>query len=261
MNGHLLKTFFHTHYPQDLAYEWDNVGLQVGSINAPIKGIMICLDVTKEVVSEALKHGCNYIVSHHPFIFKPMRSVLTDSYRGQVLEQLIKHDVNLYVSHTNYDLGHQGMNHVLATKLELNNVSVLEYTSDTHGIGRVGTWAEAKPLEEAIQWIKTRLNVSTARLILHPSHQAKRVKTIAISGGSGASHMFAAKKADADLYLTGDISYHQAHDMLQLGLSALDIGHYAEHHFKEALRDELTAFGIDVPIFLSQTEHDPFIFV
>ncbi len=261
MNGHVLKAFFNTHYPQDLAYDWDNVGLQVGSVNAPIKGILICLDVTKEVVAEAIEHGCNYIVSHHPFIFKPLRNILTDSYRGQVLEQLLKHDLNLYVSHTNYDLGHQGMNHVLATKLELTKLSVLEYTTDDYGIGRVGSWTKAKPLEEAISFIKARLDVSTARLILHPKHQAKSVQTIAISGGSGASHMFAAKKAEVDLYLTGDISYHQAQDMLQLGLSALDIGHYAEHHFKDALREELRNFGLDVPIVLSQHEHDPFTFV
>ena len=261
MNGNQLKQFFNTHYPQDLAYDWDNVGLQIGSSNAPIKGILIALDVTKAVVEEAIDKGCNYIVSHHPLIFKPLKNILTDSYRGQVLETLMKHDINVYVSHTNYDLGHQGMNHVLAQKLDLLSPEILEYTDETYGIGRVGAWAEEKPLDEAIAFIKTRLDIPMARLILHPKHTNKSIKTIAISGGSGASHMFAAKRAGADLYLTGDISYHQAHDMLQMGLSAMDIGHYTEHHFKEALKKELLDSGIEADIHISETEVDPFTFV
>lgn len=261
MNGSPIKQFFQTHYPLEKAYDWDNVGIQIGSLNRAITGIMIALDVRKAVVEEALKLQCNYLVVHHPLIFKPLKNILTDATRGQLIETIIKNDLNIYVAHTNYDVGLSGMNGTLADKLELENLRVLELFEDQTGIGRVGTWSQAVPLEEAIQTIKARLEIPQARLILHPKHKDKKIQTLAVSGGSGASHMFAAKQAGADLYLTGDISYHQALDMLDMGLSALDIGHFTEHHFKKALKAELEAYGIEAPIHCATTEHDPFDFV
>jgi len=261
VNGSRIKQFFQTHYPLEKAYEWDNVGMQIGSLNRDITGIMIALDVRKTVLEEALQHNCNYIVVHHPLIFKPLKHILSDTTRGKLIETIIKNDLNVYVAHTNYDVGRTGMNGALADALGLENTRVLELLDDDTGIGRVGTWPHALPLESAIQTIKERLNIGQARLILHPKHQDKQIQTLAISGGSGASHMFAAKQAGVDLYLTGDISYHQALDMMDMGLSALDVGHFIEHHFKRALKKELEAFGLDVPIHTASTEHDPFSFV
>jgi len=258
MNGSLIKRYFETHYPTTLAYDWDNVGLQIGSLNKEITGILLTLDVTKEVVDEAIKKGANLIIAHHPLVFKPLKNILTDSYKGKLIEKLIKHDIAVYVSHTNYDLGHQGMNTMLARKLNLQNQEILEFETEEHGIGRIGD-IEPMTLDEVIDYIKDKLDIKHARLI--NKKNGKKIKRIAISGGSGASHMFAAKFKDADLYLTGDISYHQAHDMLQMGLSALDIGHYAEKHFSEALKNEFEAEGFDVKIYISDHDLDPFTFV
>ncbi|MFW5865340.1 MAG: Nif3-like dinuclear metal center hexameric protein [Candidatus Izemoplasmataceae bacterium] len=258
MNGQLIKRFFDDKYPIDLAYEWDNVGLQVGTLNKEIKSILISLDLTKEVLDEAIKLKVNLIITHHPLVFKPLYNILTDSYKGRLIETLIKHDIALYVSHTNYDLGHSGMNQVLADLLDLKNQRPLEMVTPTNGIGKIG---EIKPLpmNEAITYIKEKLNMKNARLISKNAN--KKVKTIAISGGSGSSHMFAAKKEGADLYVTGDISYHNAHDMLQMGLNALDIGHYAEKNFKKALKQELIDAEIDCPIYESSIDLDPFKYV
>ena len=258
MSGIKIKQFFEQHYPLDLAYEWDNVGLQVGSLNKALSGVLIALDVTKEVIEEAIKEDCNVIISHHPLVFKPLSSINTDAYKGKMIEMLIKNDIAVYTSHTNYDLGHEGMNTVLANKLGLKNQAVLEYETETHGIGRIGE-IDPLPLSEAIAYIKEKLHVDHARLITKKN--GKTVKTIAISGGSGAHHMFAAKFKGADLYVTGDVSYHHAHDMLQMGLTALDIGHYAERNFMAALKKELTEFGIDAPIVTSRVDLDPFTFV
>ncbi|MFP4287361.1 MAG: Nif3-like dinuclear metal center hexameric protein [Candidatus Izemoplasmataceae bacterium] len=258
MNGQLIKRFFDDKYPIDLAYEWDNVGLQVGTLNKEIKSILISLDLTKEVLDEAIKLKVNLIITHHPLVFKPLYNILTDSYKGRLIETLIKHDIALYVSHTNYDLGHSGMNQVLADLLDLKNQRPLEMVTPSNGIGKIG---EIKPLpmNEAITYIKEKLNMKNARLISKNAN--KKVKTIAISGGSGSSHMFAAKKEGADLYVTGDISYHNAHDMLQMGLNALDIGHYAEKNFKKALKQELIDAEIDCPIYESSIDLDPFKYV
>lgn len=258
MNGIMIKRLFDSHFPLDLAYDWDNVGLQIGTLNKEVNGILITLDVTKEVVEEALKNNCNFIIAHHPLLFKPLKNILTDAYKGQLIEQIIKHDITVYVAHTNYDLGHQGMNKVLANQLGLVNQTILEYETETHGIGRIGD-IEPMTLDNAIKMIKTRLNIPYARLIT--SKPKKTIKRIAISGGSGASHMFQAKLKHADLYLTGDVSYHQAHDMIQMGLQGLDIGHYAEKVFSAALNELLLQEGFECPIHQSQINLDPFILV
>ena len=258
MKGTAIKQFFDEKYPLDTAYEWDNVGLQIGTLNKTITGVLITLDVTKDVVSEAIKNHCNLIIAHHPLIFSPLKKVTTDAYKGQLIAMLIKEDIAVYVSHTNYDLGNTGMNQVLADRIGLENQTILEMVSETHGIGRIGTILPM-PLEKAVNVIKEALMIDTARLITNTSE--KLIETVAISGGSGASHMMAAKMQGADLYITGDVSYHRAHDMLQIGLTALDIGHYAEHHFASALKAELEHFGITVPIHISDLNLDPFVFV
>ncbi len=259
MNGMIVKRFFDAHYPLDLAYDWDNVGLQIGTLNKEITGALLTLDVTKDVVDEALDKGCNLIIAHHPLIFTPLKSVLSDTYKGQVIEKLIKHDIALYVSHTNYDLGHAGMNAVLASRLNLKDDDVLEMVTETHGIGRIGKLHKKMPLKEAVEYIKQCLEMPHGRLIT--SNPNKDVLTVAISGGSGASHMFEAKKKGADVYITGDVSYHQAHDMLQMGLTALDIGHYAEKHFAKALMNELVEYGATFTIYESEINLDPFNYV
>lgn len=259
MNGTIIKQFFDTYYPLDLAYDWDNVGLQVGTLNKTVSGVLLTLDVTKDVVKEALDKNCNVIIAHHPLIFTPMKQIISDAYKGQLIEMLIKHDIAVYVSHTNYDLGHDGMNTVLANKLNLQDPEILEMVSETHGIGKIGKLKEKMPLSEAVAYIKKALAMKHGRLITNKPE--KLVQTIAISGGSGASHMFEAKRKGADLYITGDVSYHQAHDMLQLGLTAIDIGHYAEKHFALALKQALIDYGAEFAIYESDIDLDPFTFV
>ncbi len=259
MNGVTIKRFFDEKFPRDLAYEWDNVGLQIGTLNKEITGVLLTLDVTKDIVDEAIKKRANLIIAHHPLIFKPMQNILTDSYKGNVLERLIKEDIAVYVSHTNYDIGHDGMNTVLAEKLGLKNTEILEMLSESHGIGKIGDFEPMK-LSEAIPTIKKRLGMKAGRLITNRSGD-KVIKKVAISGGSGASHMAMAKYKGADLYITGDVSYHQAHDMLQLGLSTLDIGHYVEKHFMTALKHQLEDYGLTCPVYESSIDQDPFTYV
>ena len=258
MEGLKIKHFFDTNYPLDLAYEWDNVGLQIGNLDKAITGIVIALDLTLEIIDEAIEKGANLIISHHPFIFRPLKNILTDTYKGNVIKKLFQNDLTLYVSHTNYDLGHHGMNTVLAEKLGLRDSEPLEMVDEAHGIGRIGK-VDAMPLEAAIKHIKSALNIDHARLIAKTNPTS--IKKIAICGGSGSSDMFEAKRKGADIYLTGDISYHQAHDLLQMDMIGLDIGHYAEKHFAKALKQELNDFGVDCPIYVSEEDLDPFKFV
>lgn len=247
--------YFNIHYPDNLAYDWDNVGLQIGSTNDTVTGIHIALDLTLDVIEEATNQGANVIITHHPFLFKSLSRIDYDTYEGHIIKALIDNNITVYAAHTNYDIGANGMNKILADKLGLKDQRPLEMITDNEGIGRIGT-LKKRTLRDFIVHVKDRFDLTTVRLISNKKHLD--VETVAILGGSGAdSDLRHAHQENVDIYLTGDISYHQAHDILHLGLSALDIGHATEHHFAEGLKAELdTAF--DLPITISAIDFDPF---
>jgi len=107
------------------AYEWDNCGLCAGDKKSIVKKVLITLDITKDVVIEAINKGCQMIISHHPLIFKPVLTVNTDTYAGEVLSLLYKNNIALYCAHTSLDIAVNGVNEALCKKLQLKNVSLL----------------------------------------------------------------------------------------------------------------------------------------
>ena len=139
MNGIEVIKIFETMYPRDLAYTWDNVGLQIGTLNKDVSNILLTLDLTIEVVEEAINNDIELIIVHHPLIFSALKSINTDTYKGKVIEKLIKSDITLYVAHTNFDVSNYGMNTMLANMLNLTNQEVLELTTLDEGLGKVGS--------------------------------------------------------------------------------------------------------------------------
>lgn len=103
--------------PKHVAEEGDKIGLQLGSLQKEITGVLIALDVTHEVVDEAIERGCNLIIAHHAIIFRPLQGVLTDTPMGKLYEKLIKHDIAVYISHTNLDVTEGGLNDWMAEAL------------------------------------------------------------------------------------------------------------------------------------------------
>ncbi len=113
--------------PKEIAWEKDNVGLQVGSFDREIKNVLLCLDITPAVADEAVKKSCNLIISHHPLFFHSLKKISTDrDYRAQVIEKLIKNDITLYSAHTNLDFTRDGVSFRLAKKLKLQNIEFLK---------------------------------------------------------------------------------------------------------------------------------------
>lgn len=222
-------------FPQSLAYDWDNVGLQVGKMDQEIDKILLTLDVTLEVINEAIMIGANMIISHHPMIFHPLKQVLTDNTGGQMLELLMKHDIVLYVMHTNYDISNEGMNKALANKLDMTNQEIIELTTEEEGLGRIGD-IEETTLEEFIEKVKRVFDVKDVRVI-GEVHQ--HIKKVAIVGGSGSSVINQVIELGADLLITGDIGYHSALDMKNAGLLGLDPGHHIEVVFVDELANRL----------------------
>ncbi|TFD92313.1 Nif3-like dinuclear metal center hexameric protein [Jeotgalibacillus sp. R-1-5s-1] len=125
MNGHQVVQLMEQFSPKHLAMEGDPVGLQVGRLSRKVDKVLITLDVTNEVVEEAIKSGAGMIIAHHPLLFRPLRSINMEEPSGQVIEKIIKHDLTVFAAHTNLDITKGGVNDWLAEKLDIQNSQVL----------------------------------------------------------------------------------------------------------------------------------------
>ena len=226
--------------PLSLAYEWDNCGLLCGREDATVSGVCVCLDVSKEVIQKAINNGCNTILSHHPFIFGKISAIDTSSYFGEMLSQIIKNDINVISMHTNIDKAENGINARLAKILDLENVEVLEKDSvyKNAGLGRMGTLKECMTFEELCTFVEKRLNTS----VRATGHKSRKIKKVAVGGGSCFEIVDLAIKEGCDAFITGDIKYHQAMDAQRDGICLIDAGHYGTEIcvidiFKELLSD------------------------
>ena len=126
-----IVNFIESKFPLDLQESYDNCGLTYGRLDAEINGIIVCLDVTEEVVIEAIQKKCNLIVSHHPVIFKGLKNINGESMNQRVIESCIKNEIYLYALHTNLDNHHKGVNYQIAKKIGLKNLKPLAPKSDT----------------------------------------------------------------------------------------------------------------------------------
>ena len=224
-------------FPTSLAYDWDNVGLQIGDIMGEVKKIMVALDVTTPVVDEAIRKGVDLIIAHHPFIFSPLKSIDLKTPQGKNIQKLLKNDITVYTIHTNYDVAPGGMNDVLAKAIGLENVLPFAMIDDVHGLGRVGKLKQSIEVSELIQLMQKTFALNG----MNYTTGDHLVETVAVIGGSGGKYIHEARAVGADVLITGDITYHTAIDAKEIGLILLDIGHYAEIMMQDAVCDLLKA--------------------
>ncbi|MFZ1292331.1 MAG: Nif3-like dinuclear metal center hexameric protein [Melioribacteraceae bacterium] len=112
--------------PPAISWDKDNVGLQIGSTKEKVKNIFLCLELTENALNEALKKNCNFIFTHHPFLFKPLKKIdITSDPKSQIVEKLIKNNITLFSAHTNLDFTKDGVSFELAKVLELENIKFL----------------------------------------------------------------------------------------------------------------------------------------
>lgn len=121
-----ISSILEFHYPPYIAENWDNVGLQIGSMDSLVRKILVTLEVDAEVLNEAVISQADLIITHHPFFFKPVKSINFDHPQGGLIKTMIQHNISLYAAHTNLDAGNKGLNQYLAEKLELQDISLLD---------------------------------------------------------------------------------------------------------------------------------------
>lgn len=216
-------------YPKRYALEWDNVGLLVGRTDKDVKKIYIALDATDEVIEDAIAWKADLLLTHHPLIFKGMKRVTDQDFIGRRILKLVQNDLSYYAMHTNYDV--KGMASLAANYLELEAQEVLDITSTEsgveEGIGRVGNWKEEMTLEEAGQFVKTKLALPNVKIF---GDLEKKVRRAAISPGSGKSVIMNAVKMRAEVLIAGDIDHHEGIDAVAQDLMIIDAGHYGTEY-------------------------------
>lgn len=368
VNGHQIIQLFEQFSPKLYAMEDDKIGLQIGALNHPVKNVLIALDVTEDIVEEAIRKEAQLIIAHHPPIFRPLQKIATDTPAGRMISKLIKHDIAVYAAHTNLDVATGGVNDLLAEAIGLENTEVLVPTyedklkklvvfvpeedaevlrdalgkagagaignyshcsfsgagqgfflpgENTHphigergkletvkeirletiypqsmekkvlqamikthpyeeiaydiypldnggrnfGLGRIG-FIDEMTLGEFASHVKEALDVKMVRVV---GDLNAKVKKVALLGGDGNKYYSAAKFRGADVYLTGDIYYHTAHDALMAGLNMVDPGHNVEKVMKNGVAKVMERLckqnGYDVTFLPSDIETDPFTFI
>jgi len=242
--------FLEEKFPPNLAYDWDNVGLQIGDVNQEVKNMMTALEATTAVIDEAVEKNVDFIITHHPFIFSAFKSIDFTTPKGKNIQKLIKNDIVIYSVHTNYDIAPGGMNDVLAEKIGLQNVKPFAMVDDVHGLGRIGELESEMSLAELGGHIKHDwLQDEVCDIKTVQCDRGGCIKKVAVIGGIGGKYIQEAKARGADVLITGDVTYHTAVDAMEIGLNMLDVGHYAEVVMERHVAGLLAkAFGVEVMV-------------
>ncbi|MEG0560376.1 MAG: Nif3-like dinuclear metal center hexameric protein [Muribaculaceae bacterium] len=322
--------------PLYLQEDYDNAGLQVGNTRNEATGAMLCVDITEAILDETIAKGCNLIISHHPLLFKGLKSISGKNEIERIVLKAIKNDVALYSAHTNIDNAWGGVSHIMASKLGLTAIEVLQpqqgslikiatFVPQSHcdsvqaalfaaGAGEIGNYdscsycvngtgsfrakaganpfvgtlnelhnedevkieviapmakksaiikalIDAHPYEEPafdiiqlandsrycgsgvignimpenkVKFLERLKNIFGVGAVKYSSAQINDVSKVALCGGSGAFLIKKAIDAGADIYVTGDVKYH---DFTTFGTSIIiaDIGHYESEQFTKEI--------------------------
>lgn len=251
--------------PKRLAEDWDNPGLLVGALNQDIRKILVCLDVSDQVVEQAIRSGADMIVAHHPLIFKGMKKIRTDLPLGHRLQQLLKHDIAVAAVHTNLDIAVGGVNDVLAKAIGLSKLSTFVIASQSadgtvESMGRMGRLPAPMAVHDFAQQVREALPTEHVRLV---NAGARPVRKVALCSGSGAEFIHKAAFMGADAYVTGDVKYHEAQQAVELGMHVIDAGHFGTEFpvvavLKERLIQELVEAKGSVEVLADEDSQDFF---
>ena len=246
--------------PLPLQEGWDNAGLQIGLTEAEVSGALLCLDVNEAIVDEAIEKGCNLIVSHHPLLFKGLKTISDGDYVQRTVMKAIMNSIAIVSMHTNMDNAKGGVNYKIAEHLGLQEVKFFAEKPGAveAGSGVVGLLPEPMSAAAFIQLVKERFGVECAQcnqLLLRP------VRKVAICGGSGDFLLGDAIAQGADAFITGEMHYHVYFGQEQK-IQICVIGHYESEQFtseifKSIIEDECP----ELPVMIAQTSTNPIIYL
>ena len=207
--------------PLSIQESWDNCGLCIGSPEDEVSSVLIGLDCTVELVDEAIRCGADMIVTHHPLIFSGLKKISPEDMVGAAVIKAVRAGICIYAAHTSADKVIAGVSGAMAARLGLTDIEILDEDGEGTGLGAVGNLPAPVTAQEAVSLVKERFSL---RMIRTSAPIQGPVSRIAMCGGSGGSLIKAARKAGAQLYISGDISYHNF--FTPDDFMIMDIGHY-----------------------------------
>jgi len=256
--------------PSQLAEGWDNPGLQVGDNARQVKKILVSLDPTPAVMAHAAAVSADMWITHHPLLFRPRKTIDLSTPIGKIIGDAIQNTIAVYAAHTNFDSTREGLNDMLAMRLGLTNVTVLapkdQAAPGEHqisGLGRIGDLAEATDLDSLCRKLKKDMDLEFVRMVGDPRRTVARV---AVCSGSGSSLLNLFYSSDADVFITGDIRYHDAREAEDRMAALIDIGHFGSERIMiaqlaERLKKMLEKLNSNVEVITCEAEKDPFIVI
>ncbi|MEH1011694.1 Nif3-like dinuclear metal center hexameric protein [Micromonospora sp. CPCC 206060] len=251
-------------YPPAWAEQWDRVGLVVGDPATPVRRIACVVDCVPETVTEARAAGADLIVAHHPLLLRGVSSVAATTYKGRIVHDLIRHDMALYVAHTNADVAEPGVSDALAARFGLTGLRPLHPAAPGspaagggRGIGRIGQLPQPMTLAELTAHAAAVLP-PTAWGVRSAGEPDRVIRTLAVSGGAGDSFLAEATAAGVDAFLTADLRHHPASEHLAAGGPALlDAAHWAT---ERPWLDDLAGYlrdTVGIETLVSDLDTDP----
>ena len=213
--------------PLSLQESYDNAGLIVGRYDDEVSKVLLAVDVTEEVIQEAVEEGCDMIITHHPIIFHPVKRFNSASPTERCVEQAIRRGIVLYAAHTNLDSTPQGMSWRVAQILGLKNVVVMQPSGgEGAGFGVVGELAESV---ESQAFMRRVMELFEVKALRHSDIVKPTISKVAICTGSGGSLIDVARASGADIYLTADLKYN---DFMRHENSIIlaDMGHFESEY-------------------------------
>lgn len=237
---------------------WDNSGFQLKIGNADINKVLVAMEITDKVIDEAINKGIAIIVTHHPMIFESIKQVCDNEVTGNHLVKLIKHNICVYASHTPFDKCDGGNNDYLANLLHLHEIKIME--TDTSGFCRTGLIDGEYSVGEYIQQVSDWLKIDK-KLMAFCGDLNDRVQKVGICTGAGADYIENAIEDGCDLFVTGDVKYHQAQLANEKGLNLLDIGHYGSEKIFAKNMAEYLRYNTNIEIVESDINLNPFVII
>lgn len=253
------KAFFYrtmeTLCPPELAEEWDYCGIQIDTEYDEVNRVLVALEVTPAVIEEAESLDVDMIVTHHPLLFQGLQTIRAEDVSGGMVYRLIRSGISVYSCHTSFDSMDGGNNDYLGRLLCLNEIERFE---NGNPMCRKGVTPREISLKDFVRALSSSLSIDIRKLAVVGDPDAM-ICTVGWCTGAGAEFIPQAVEEDLDLFITGDLKYHQAQEARARGIAVIDAGHYGTEKFFTANMADLLASKTNCEILKSRIDIDPFL--
>ncbi|MFW8601699.1 Nif3-like dinuclear metal center hexameric protein [Desulfobacterota bacterium M19] len=248
--------------PPSCAEDWDNVGLMSGHPEQVVKGVLVALDPTRDLLKEAAAVNANLIITHHPVIFRPWRHIRLNEPGAAFVAGAIRNNVAVFACHTNLDAVRHGINDALAGALGILDCRPLRAAASEEpvlGLGLSGRLRQPLPGREFLQMLCAVLQQPAVRIC---GRLPEIIQRAAVCGGSGSDFATAARHSGAQIYISGEIKHSTARWAEEVGFCIVDAGHFGTENtgipvFADLLRGQLKEQGLELPVIVSSRQCDP----